>query len=245
VAAVPAQGSDWAYISSGTWSLMGVETDRPVISDTAYRFNFTNEGGVGKTFRLLKNINGLWLVQRCRRDLARKKAYTWAGLMALAASARPFKCFIDPDDPAFLNPEDMPEAIRRFCGKSGQPRPVSVGGMIRCALESLAMRYRETLAQIRRLVGHPVNRIHVIGGGAKNRLLCQFTADACGIPVLAGPVEATASGNIMVQAMACGLFSSVREIRAVIGKSCEPTLYEPENREAWDAAYEHFKRICP
>jgi rhamnulokinase len=145
----------------------------------------------------------------------------------------------------FLNPEDMPEAIRRFCGNSGQPRPVSVGGLVRCALESLAMRYRETLAQIRRLYGHPVNRIHVIGGGAKNRLLCQFTADACGIPVLAGPVEATASGNIMVQAMARGLFSSVREIRAVIGKSCEPAVYEPENREAWDAAYERFKRMCP
>ncbi len=243
VAAVPAEGEDWAYISSGTWSLMGVETRTPIITDESLRLNFTNEGGVEGTYRFLKNITGLWLLEECRRAWAAERALEYDELMALARAAKPFCAMVDPDHPEFLNPPDMPEAIRRVCEISSQREPKSHGEFVRCALESLALKYRHVLGQLRRVCPNPINRIHVIGGGARNQTLCQFTADATGLPVIAGPAEATAVGNIMTQALAHGFVGSLAEMREVIRRSFEPIRYEPQETEKWDKAYARFKEI--
>jgi rhamnulokinase len=243
VGAVPAEGEDWAYISSGTWSLMGVETKEPVINEQALELNFTNEGGVGGTFRFLKNITGFWLLQECRRAWAKERLLSYDELTEMAASASPFKSLIEPDWCGFLNPPDMPEAIRQFCHKTKQKAPNSSAEFVRCILESLALKYRLTLDQLRKVYPHPIRRIHVIGGGAKNRLLNQFTANATGLPVIAGPVEATAIGNIMVQALALGYFSSHSEMRKVIGQSFELERYEAQQSKEWNSAYERFKEF--
>ncbi len=243
VAAVPAEGDDWAYISSGTWSLMGVEVKKPILTEEALRSNFTNEGGVGGTFRFLKNITGLWLLQQCRRSWSRERSYDYGELMRLAGSAEPFKAVVDPDSPQFLNPDDMPEAIRLYCRSTGQPEPASPAEFSRAILESLALKYSFTLEQILRIRGNPVNRIHIIGGGSENSLLCQFTANATGLPVMAGPKEATAIGNIMVQALGLGLVPSHAAMREVIRLSFEPVLYEPRESAIWDAAKDRFRDI--
>jgi rhamnulokinase len=245
VAAVPAEGRDFAYISSGTWSLLGVETAEPVVTDLAMSLNFTNEGGVGFTNRLLKNIMGLWLVQECRRAWAKDRDYSYAELTDAASSAPPFGALIDPDWPGFLNPPDMPEAIAQFCRLTGQKPPTSHGGIIRTALEGLALKYRLVLEQLGRLCSHPIRRLHIIGGGSQNRLLCRFTADAAGLPVLAGPVEATAAGNLLVQALALGRVSGLDEIREIVRCSFAPQKYEPEDQEPWNRAYERFREIRP
>jgi len=246
VMAVPATASsterpDWCYISSGTWSLMGAEVPRPVINETCRQLNFTNEGGVGGTTRLLKNIAGLWLVQECRRAWNQAgQNLSWDDLTRLAAAAPPLQAIIDPDDPSLLAPANMPEAIRTYCRRTGQTPPASEGAVIRCALESLALRYRQVLTWLEQLVGGRIETIHIVGGGTQNRQLCQATADACGRLVLAGPVEATAIGNLMMQALAAGDISSIAEARAVVRASFPLDRYEPADTAAWDAAYEKY-----
>lgn len=243
VAAVPAEGNDWAYISSGTWSLVGVEIPAPIINRQSLAFNFTNEGGVGGTFRFLKNCMGLWPVQQCRKAWSAKKEISFDELTQLAASARPFAAIIDPDFPGFLNPPDMPEAIRAYCQATGQTPPENPADMTRSILEGLALKYRYIFDQLQQLHPQPIRRIHIIGGGTQNTLLCQFTADATGIPVVAGPVEATAIGNIMVQAMGLGIVESPSEIRRIIANSFELEKYVPQDKNKWDKAYERFVNI--
>jgi len=244
VAAVPeVEGGHWAYLSSGTWSLLGAELDAPLVDERSRALDFTNEGGVDGTIRFLKNIIGLWLVQECRRSFERDgEAPDYAGLMSEAEAAAPFATIIDVDDRRLLAPDDMPAAIGDLARESGQPVPESRGAMIRCALESLALRYRRTLREMDGALGRRTGRLHVIGGGARNTLLCRMTASACGVPVLAGPVEATAIGNILVQAMGAGALASLAEARRVVADSFEVTRYEPEDTAAWDAAERRFGR---
>lgn len=244
VAAVPAEGREWAYISSGTWSLIGVEINEPLLSEQAMHYNFTNEGGVGNTFRFLKNVMGLWLVQQCRESWAKEREYGYEDLTELATQALPFKSIIDPDDSSFLHPADMPEAIAAFCRKTGQTPPASPGEFVRCALESLALKYRFVLERLRRLYPHPINRLHVIGGGCQNATLCQWTADASGLPVYAGPVEATAIGNLLVQALALGAAESLDGIRRIVRESFQPIRYLPQPNAQWDRAYNLLEDLC-
>jgi len=243
VAAVPSRGKDWAFISSGTWSLMGIEIKDPIINDLALRLNFTNEGGVEGTFRFLKNITGLWLLQKCLETWERGRKIGFDRMMAQAEEARSFPFFVDPDWEGFINPSNMPEAIRNFCLRTRQKPPRSQGEFTRGICESLALKYRLILDEIRQISATPIRTIHVIGGGVKNRLLCQFTANATGLPVLAGPSEATAIGNIMMQARACGLFSSLSSMREVVGNSFELEVYEPKQSEMWEKAYESFEHV--
>jgi rhamnulokinase len=241
IAAVPASGEDWAYISSGTWSLVGVEVREPIITQESLAGNFTNEGGVAGTFRFLKNVAGLWLLQECRRAWARQgEEYSYDELTQMAEAAPPFPALIDPDDPSFFNPADMPSAIAAYCVRSGQTPPQERGSIVRCALESLALKCRLTLDRIEKIRGRPVEVIHIVGGGARNRALCQFTADATARPVVAGPAEATATGNILVQALALGRLSSLEEGRAIVRRSFELPTYEPRHSAAWDEAYARF-----
>ncbi|RPI63496.1 MAG: rhamnulokinase [Planctomycetaceae bacterium] len=241
VAAVPAEGDDWAYISSGTWSLMGVEIPRPLATQQARAFNFTNEGGVNGMTRLLKNVVGLWLVQQLRAGF--DVSYDYPALMELASQAQAFRSLIDPADARFLAPQSMPQAFADFCRCTNQPVPETPGQYVRCALESLAMQYRLVLGQLRQMQDRPINRIHIIGGGSKNTLLCQLTADACGLPVLAGPAEGTALGNLIIQAMSLGHISSLAEGRAIIRNSFELVEYQPQPNRRLDAAWENFMSL--
>jgi rhamnulokinase len=241
----PGQRPDWCYISLGTWALMGIESPRPVINDQVLKLNFTNEGGVGNTIRLLKNITGLWLVQECRRVWSQghpegTRPWHWEDVSRLAAAATPLASFIDPDAGDFLAPDDMPRAITDFCRRTGQTVPQSEGAVLRAALDSLAMKFREVLGYCEALNGGRIETIHIVGGGTKNRLLCQMTADACGRRVVAGPVEATAIGNIMLQAVTDGAVGSIAEAREVVRRSFEVEEYIPMNTSAWDEAYPRF-----
>jgi rhamnulokinase len=207
--------------------------------------NFTNEGGVGGTIRLLKNITGLWLLQECRRVWAAQgRDLSWDQLNQLSDAAAPLTAFINPDDPAFMAPGDMPQAIREFCRKTGQQPPADEGGVIRCALESLALKCRMVLTWLEQLAGGRIETIHIVGGGTQNRRLCQYTADACGRRVLAGPVEATATGNLAVQLIADGALESIAQAREVIRRSFAVEEYQPQNRAAWDEAYTKFQALC-
>jgi rhamnulokinase len=249
VMAVPAESAagempDWCYISSGTWSLMGIETPQPIITERSYQLNFTNEGGVGGTVRVLKNIGGLWLVQECRRIW--KEAgheYGWEELTRRAGGCPPLLSLIDPDDGSFTAPADMPAAIADFCRRTGQTVPSSEGAIIRCALESLALRYRMVLGMLEELSGKRLETIHIVGGGTQNRLLCQMAADACHRRVVAGPVEATAIGNVMLQAVSDGVISSIAEAREVIRHSFPVETYQPQLTQPWDDAYQRFERL--
>lgn len=256
VAAVPGLDADSAYISSGTWSLMGVELSAPLINSQVQELNFTNEGGVDGTIRLLKNIGGLWLLQECRRLWAREgQSYSWDALTTQAEGAPPFRALVNPDAPEFLNPLHMVEAIRAGCIATNQPKPETVGQIVRTCLESLALRYRWTLEALEQLLGRQLSVIRIVGGGSRNRLLCQMTADACGRPVVAGPVEATALGNIMMQAIATGHLASLSEGRAAVAASVEMREYMPQSApqsafpsaspsaESWDEAYTRFKQL--
>jgi rhamnulokinase len=240
----PGARPDWCYISLGTWALMGVESPQPVVNDQVLQLNFTNEGGVGNTIRLLKNITGLWLVQECRRAWNQAgRNWNWEDLNQLSAAAKPLMAFINPDAHDFLAPKDMPEAIRRFTRQTGQAALVDEGAVLRCALDSIAMKFRQVLGMCEDLVGGRIETIHIVGGGTKNRQLCQATADACGRRVVAGPVEATATGNLMMQAVAAGDVGSIAEAREVIRNSFAVEEYTPHNTAAWDEAYERFLRI--
>lgn len=244
VAAVPARGEDWAYISSGTWSLMGVEIDKPIITKESMSFNFTNEGGVNGTFRFLKNITGLWLLQGCRRSWE-KEGYnlSYSEIVKLAEESKPFKFFIDPDDPSFLNPPDMPSAIKDFCIRTKQGVPETKGEIARCVLESLAFRYKEVFESLKSLIKKNISVLHIVGGGSQNTLLSQFTADALGVPVYTGPVEATAMGNIMVQAIVKGAIKNLEEGRRMIKNSFETVVYYPKDTELWEKEYERFRNV--
>jgi rhamnulokinase len=243
-ASVPGAKPDWCYISSGTWSLMGVETPRPIINDRMYELNFTNEGGVGGTTRVLKNIAGLWLVQQSR-NLWKQQGHEfgWEELTRRAGETQPLLSLVDPDHASFVAPRDMPAAIREYCQQTGQPVPGSEGAVIRCALESLALRYRMVLGMLEELVGGELKTIHIVGGGSLNRLLCQMTADCCNRRVVAGPVEATAIGNVMLQAVADGAIGSIAKAREVIRHSFSVQQYFPQNTRPWDDAYERFQKL--
>ena len=244
VAAVPARNGNWAYISSGTWSLMGIEVPKPILTDRALALNFTNEGGIENTFRFLKNIMGLWLVQECRRTWAQAgDEMSYAQIAQLAEGAKPFTALIDPDDDAFLPPGDMPARIVSYCKHTGQTPPSNAGEILRCALESLALKYRWVLEKLEVVHGEAIDVIHIVGGGAQNQILCQFTADATGTPVIAGPIEATAIGNIAVQAIACGLIGSISEAREIVRQSFNVITYEPQDSTEWDEAYGRFLNI--
>jgi rhamnulokinase len=246
VAAVTAIGDNWAYLSSGTWSLLGVELAEPIINDASLAANFTNEAGVGQSVRFLKNIMGLWLEQECQHSFARAgRAYSHEELATLADQAQPFHCLVDPDDPSFLLPPDMPEAIKAYCRRTNQPAPERPGAFIRCCLDSLALKYRYVLEQLEMLTGRRIKVLHVVGGGSQNALLNQFTADAINRPVLAGPVEATALGNVMVQALGLGIVNSLAQIREVVRQSVAVTTYEPNEPARWDEPYERFRRLLP
>jgi len=241
VAAVPATGKDWAYISSGTWSLMGIETEKAVCTDLALDYNFTNEGGVAGTFRLLKNIMGLWIVRGLKNSF--KKDYSYEDLENAARNAKPFEIFIDANDTSFLNPECMMTAIDQYCLATGQKTPQSDGAYVRCALEGLGFLYKETLEQLRDIQGQEINKIHIIGGGCKDKLLCQITADATGLAVFAGPSEGTAVGNLIVQAISLGHIKDLSEARKVVANSFEIETYTPNNKTDWNKAWQTFQKI--
>ncbi len=241
VAAVPAQGQNWAYLSSGTWSLMGVELDEPLLSAQARDRNFTNEAGVAGKIRFLKNISGLWILQECRR--AWGESYSWDQLTELAREAKPFTCLIFPDDPNFLKPGDMPAKVKNFCARTGQPVPEDVGQIVRVVLESLAMRYKSVFGSLQEVLGRTIDTLHVVGGGSRNALLNEFTASALGVRVTAGPAEATACGNMLVQAMSAGELSGLDEIRAVARRSFEIETYDPQDTAAWKRAFDVYKEI--
>jgi rhamnulokinase len=244
IAAVPARGSDWAYISSGTWSLLGAELPAPLLSDAALQYTFTNEGGVNGTIRVLKNIMGLWLVQECRRCWEQAGvSYTYDHITQLAQAAPAFVSLVDPDHPSFMLPANMPAALGEFCQTTRQPVPTEPGALVRCALESLALKYRVVLERLEALTGRRFQTIHIVGGGGQNALLCQFTADACNRPVLAGPVEATAIGNVLVQALGLKLLGSLEDLREVVRRSFEVVTYTPHEPARWDEAYGRFQTL--
>ncbi len=249
VVSVPAKSSDgvtdWCYISSGTWSLMGVEIPKPIVNQRVRELNFTNEGGVGQTTRLLKNIAGLWLVQECRRIWNTEgKEYDWDGLTSIAQQSKPLVTLIDPDHSNFAAPASMPKAIASYCSQKSLEVPTTDGAFIRCILESLALRYRMVLEWLEELVGNKLETIYIVGGGTQNKLLCQMAADACNRRVVAGPIEATAIGNIVMQATAMGDIGSIHEGREIISKSFEVVEYLPSgNDEQWNEAFERFQSI--
>ncbi len=244
VAAISARDGT-AFLSSGTWSLLGTELDAPVISPEALRHNFTNEGGVNGTTRLLKNVMGLWMLQCCRQSwTAQGQSCDHLELMELAAREDSFRCLVDPDHASFLRPSDMPAAIDQFCAKTHQPSPKSVGGYVRAILESLAFKYRLVLHNLEQLIGRRIHQIRVIGGGSKNRLLNQMTADATGRKLLAGPAEATALGNVAIQILATGGASSLKEVRQIIDRSYPVEGFEPLDTVKWDRHADRFEQYC-
>ena len=241
VAGVPFRESGSVFISAGTWSLVGLEVHAPVITDAAFAANLTNEGGVGGTFRLLRNVTGLWLIHECRRVWAQEgREHSFDQLIALAKDAPALQSFVDPNDAAFDDPGDMPARVRAFCAHTGQTEPIDPGAVVRCILESLALKHAQTIDVLASVTGVSPREVHVVGGGARNELLCRWTADASGLPVVAGPEEATLLGNMLVQAMALGEISSLAEGREVIGASTVPTIYEPQETSTWQEAKERF-----
>ncbi len=247
VVAVPAEGEDWAYLSSGTWSLMGLELAEPLIDERVQSLNFTNEGGVSHTIRFLKNIAGLWLVQGVKGSLRRRgHEFSYGELTSLAAQAPALQVLVEPDDPSFSAPEDMIAALQQYAAQTNQAQPQSEGALVRCCLESLALKYRWTFERLEELRGKPLQVLHIVGGGAQNELLCQLSADCLGRVVIAGPVEATAIGNLLTQAMGAGALSNLEEVRAVVRASFEAKRFEPNvgAKAQWDEAFGRFERFA-
>ena len=245
VAAMPAAaGEQPAFLSCGTWSLIGCELDEPILTPESRADDLSNEQGANGKTNYLKNISGLWLIQETRRAYRRAGAkYSYNDLEQLARAAEPFTCFIDPDDPRFGVPGNLPRRVQEFCAETNQYVPQTRGEIMRCIYESLAMKYRYTFCGLRDVTGQAYGAIHMIGGGTKDRLLCQMTADSCSIPVVAGPIEATAMGNIAVQLMALGVFADLKAVRRAVAQSEDPKHYAPQNTAAYDAAYDRFVRI--
>ncbi|RHR42959.1 rhamnulokinase [Parabacteroides sp. AF18-52] len=244
VAAVPAQDQNFAYLSSGTWSLMGIETEEPIITEESYKNNFTNEGGIEGTTRFLKNITGMWLLEQCRKEWEKAgRKYTYPEIVEMAEQAVPFVRFVDPDDPRFANPSCMTKAIAGYCEETGQPVPETDADFVRCIFESLALRYNEVIRMLEGMAPFPIERLHVIGGGSKNNLLNQFTANAIGMPVIAGPSEATAIGNAMIQARSAGIVSTRWEMRRLIAQSIGTETFLPQDEKNWKEVYGRYKKI--
>lgn len=243
VAAVPAEGDEWAYLSSGTWSLMGLELPAPVVTDAAFACNVTNEGGVEGTIRLLKNIMGLWLVQECRRQWQREGTdLSYAKLTEMAAAAPPFAARISLDHTPFLAPGDMPARINEYLKSTQQTPLTDKGSMVRTVLECLALTYRRTLEQLQEVSGRKVKVLHIVGGGTQNELLSQFAAEATGIPVITGPIEATSAGNVLTQARATGTIGSISELRAIVRASFPTRRFTPRNGAEWSRQYAAFTK---
>ena len=243
VAAVPAKDEHFAYLSSGTWSLMGIETKEPIINKVSYERNFTNEGGVEGTTRFLKNICGMWLLERCRKEWGDDAPADYGVLLSEAMKVPAFQSLINPDDPVFANPADMQGAIKEYCRATGQHVPEGYAEICRCIFESLALRYRQVAGYLKEMAAFPINTLHIIGGGSLNEYLNQFTANATGLTVLAGPQECTALGNIMLQAKAAGIVGDIFDMRRIIAGSVAMKRYEPADKEMWDNAYEKFKSL--
>jgi rhamnulokinase len=247
VAGVPTKNTgkpNWAYLSSGTWSLLGVEVQDALLSPRVLELNVTNEGGVDGTYRLLKNIMGLWLVQQCRRAFAEKgREFSYEQLAQMAAESAPFRSLVNPNNDRFLNPPDMPKAIQDFCRETGQPIPETEGQFARCIFESLALTYATVLNGLEELTGTKIEVVHVVGGGARNKVLNPFTASACGRPVVTGPVEATVLGNLLVQARSHGEIHSLSDIRSAVRESSEVVQYDPDNGAAWQDARGRFAEL--
>ncbi len=244
VVAVPAKNDDFVWLSSGTWSIMGAEVREPCLNDKALEYNFTNEGGVFGTWRLSKNIMGLWLVQECRREWMRGgEEVSFDALTQLAAKSEAFLSVIDPDVAEFLHPGDMPSRIQKFCADTNQHVPQTKGQIVRVVLESIALKYRLVLERLEELTGKRFEPLHIIGGGTKNNLLNQFAADATGRTEVAGPVEATAIGNILMQAIGMKHLGSLTEAREVVRASFEPEIYEPNRKADWDEAYSRLQKV--
>lgn len=244
VVAVPTTGSDGAYLSSGTWSLLGIEVREAVINDASYAANVTNEGGYDNTYRLLKNIVGLWLAEQSLatwRDEG--KDYTYEACIDMARTADPFKAFIDPDADEFIPPGDMPARVRNFCQRTGQPVPETDAEIMATLYSSLAMKYAYVIDLLRNVSGQPIDHLHIIGGGSQNTLLCQMSANATGLPVYAGPIEGTAMGNAIVQLIAQGELGGIGQARDVLSRSAIHATYEPQNTAAWREQYERFKTL--
>lgn len=243
-AAAPTEEKDFIFISCGTWSLFGTETDEPVINEKSSELNITNETGYGGKTTFLKNIIGLWLIQESRRQFKREgKEYSFADLEKMALECEPFKCFIDPDAPEFVPVGNIPERVREYCRRTNQPVPESVGEVMRCIYESLALKYRLTFDEIRECTGKEYRKIHLVGGGTKDGMLCRMTAAACNCDVAAGPIEATAYGNIAMQLIAVGAIPDIKTARQIIAKSDNVKLYSPENTEEWERAYKRYLDI--
>ena len=240
VVAVPSENENFAYLSSGTWSLMGIEVHDPIIAEDSFQLNFTNEGGVNGTTRFLKNITGMWLLEQCRREW---EPYTYQQIVELSKGAKIFRSIIDPDDETFANPESMTEAIRLYCMRTGQIIPDTDAEFIRCIFDSLALKYRLVLESLQKVAPFPIEKLYVIGGGSQNRLLNQATANSIGLPVVSGPSEATAIGNVMMQAKAIGLTDSLSDIRRIIRNSVNPETFLPQDTALWNQAYNKFLKI--
>ena len=242
VAAVPARNANFAYLSSGTWSLMGIETKEAVINEKSFEYNFTNEGGIEGTTRFLKNICGMWLYERCRKEWTdAPKSHTQ--LQAEAMKVKPFQSIINPDDEAFVNPPSMVSAIQDYCRETGQHVPEGYAEICRCIFDSLALRYRQVFNWLKQFASFPIDVLHIIGGGSLNEYLDQFTANSTGVEVLAGPQEGTAIGNIMLQAKASGVVSDIWEMRKIIGQSIEMKSFKPQDKELWDEAYKRYLKV--
>ncbi len=241
---VPAKEKDFIFLSCGTWSLLGTELDAPIISEKSRNYNITNEGGYEKKVSFLKNIIGLWCIQESRRQWMREgKEYGFGELEELARKAKPLKCFIDPDAPEFTPAGNIPRRIREFCQRTGQEIPETVGEIVRCIDESLAMKYRYVKEEIQECTGKTYETLYMVGGGTQSRLLCECTANACGCTVSAGPIEATVLGNIALQLLAQKEISTLEEARQIIARSQEIRQFEPENERDWDEAYERFQKV--
>lgn len=244
VAAVPGSGRNWAYLSSGTWSLLGIEAKKPIINDLTRQHNLTNEVGYGGSIRFLKIIVGLWILQECRRTWAKQgREFSYEQLAQLGTQAAPLKSLINPNADQFAKADNMPEKIADFCRATGQPVPRTEGEFVRCTIESLALLYRLTLDQIESVTGKPIKTLHIVGGGSKNELLNQCSASATGRTVITGPVEATATGNILIQALALGHLKDLDELRSVVRASFEVKTYKPQDAAIWAQTYERFKKL--
>ena len=244
ITATPCEYDDFAFISCGTWSLFGTEVKEPIINEASKKLNVTNEGGYDYTTAFLKNICGLWLIQESRRQWIREgKEYSYAELEKLALECEPFKCFIDPDAPEFAPMGNLPRRVKEYCEKTGQYVPQTVGEIIRCIYESLALKYRYTFDGIKECTGKDYDRIHVMGGGTKDKLLLQMTAQSCNVNVYGGPIEATALGNVAIQLMSSGDIKDIKQARKIIAEGENLKLYKPEDNAAWEKAYEDFKNI--
>lgn len=243
VLATPASDKNFAYLSSGTWSLMGIESDEPVITDETFELNFTNEGGADGSVRLLKNICGMWLIEQCKKEWDKENSMSYNDIVQAAQEAEPFKCFINPDSGCFASPLSMIHSIKDYCKQTGQFIPESIGEIARCIYESLAFRYKQVLANLQKLADFQIDTLHIIGGGSQNKILNQFTANAINKIVKAGPSEATAMGNLMLQAKAAGLVKDKNEIRQIIRNSVKLEEFQPEKVEFWDENYNKYLSI--